>query len=380
MLYSCCKHSYKRMTTKENEDTHWGVTCDASGMAPIVGKRFTKRGENYDLCEAEFDKLGAEEQALFACVERRPPTTKNIRSAHLECRSSSRQHTLLAHGSSWTLSSNARGVHLESPGAHSVLPFLPPWSLPSPEPELVMCLRAIAAACDDMGRWCAAHRQNRRFWPQQDLLQQHGLRLLELVGTAPAAAQRHLVQTTVRVAQVARAFKGHDRYNAAMGQLDTLHGKQGQGAAKVAAAAECVRLGVEMDAAWLGFPEAEREALRALPWENDGEAAVVGVWDVRQPQQQGDDILRPPLRQPVPELLEVDDVQGQGPWKGTYTTQNMNQGLRGHAPDYSGMMCVARAAFATLPWCCVGGAYLILCPHPPTRPRASFWAVTRTIS
>ena len=44
---------------------HWGVTCDVSNQCPIVGVRFNKRGSDYDLCEAEFNKLSPEEQNLF---------------------------------------------------------------------------------------------------------------------------------------------------------------------------------------------------------------------------------------------------------------------------------------------------------------------------
>ena len=44
---------------------HKGVTCDASGMRPIVGTRFHKIGENYDLCEAEFAKLSEADKASF---------------------------------------------------------------------------------------------------------------------------------------------------------------------------------------------------------------------------------------------------------------------------------------------------------------------------
>jgi len=61
---------------KEGEDegekppkVHYGVACDKSGMNPIVGKRYTKKGENYDLCEAEFNKLSPEEQAKFKCID-----------------------------------------------------------------------------------------------------------------------------------------------------------------------------------------------------------------------------------------------------------------------------------------------------------------------
>jgi len=57
-------------TTKqyETEEVHPGVVCDRSGMSPIVGPRFHLRGHDYDLCEAEFAKLGAREQALYQRV------------------------------------------------------------------------------------------------------------------------------------------------------------------------------------------------------------------------------------------------------------------------------------------------------------------------
>lgn len=47
---------------------HWGVMCDVSGQNPIVGKRFKKIGFNYDLCEAEFNKLSSAEKSQFVCI------------------------------------------------------------------------------------------------------------------------------------------------------------------------------------------------------------------------------------------------------------------------------------------------------------------------
>jgi hypothetical protein len=44
---------------------HEGVTCDVTSICPIVGVRYKKRGENYDLCEAEFEKLSEGEQSNF---------------------------------------------------------------------------------------------------------------------------------------------------------------------------------------------------------------------------------------------------------------------------------------------------------------------------
>ena len=37
---------------------HHGVECDMSGQCPIVGNRYKLKGKNYDLCEAEFAKVG----------------------------------------------------------------------------------------------------------------------------------------------------------------------------------------------------------------------------------------------------------------------------------------------------------------------------------
>jgi len=49
---------------------HYGVTCDRSGMNPIVGNRYHKRGQNYDLCQAEFDKISDEaERATYEKIE-----------------------------------------------------------------------------------------------------------------------------------------------------------------------------------------------------------------------------------------------------------------------------------------------------------------------
>jgi len=53
---------------------HPGVTCDKSGMCPIVGYRYHLIGRNYDLCQAEFDKLPAEEQANFQRIA--PPVCR----------------------------------------------------------------------------------------------------------------------------------------------------------------------------------------------------------------------------------------------------------------------------------------------------------------
>jgi len=50
------------------DGVHEGVTCDKSGMSPIVGNRYHLVGHNYDLCEAEYTKLSDKEKALFRKV------------------------------------------------------------------------------------------------------------------------------------------------------------------------------------------------------------------------------------------------------------------------------------------------------------------------
>eukprot|EP00908_Phaeocystis_cordata_P024089 Transcript_6564.p1 GENE.Transcript_6564~~Transcript_6564.p1 ORF type:complete len:669 (-),score=322.57 Transcript_6564:230-2236(-) len=44
---------------------HPGVTCDKTGQNPIFGWRFHLKGQNYDLCEAEFNKLPDAEKANY---------------------------------------------------------------------------------------------------------------------------------------------------------------------------------------------------------------------------------------------------------------------------------------------------------------------------
>ena len=50
------------------EGIHEGVSCDKSGMSPIVGNRYHLIGHNYDLCEAEYQKLDDNEKVLFTKI------------------------------------------------------------------------------------------------------------------------------------------------------------------------------------------------------------------------------------------------------------------------------------------------------------------------
>eukprot|EP01052_Picozoa_sp_SAG31_P066019 SAG31_NODE_24827_length_473_cov_1.355615_1_plen_150_part_01 len=50
---------------------HLGIWCDATGVVPITGTRYTKQlpNDTYDICEAAFKKLPAAEQATFVAIK-----------------------------------------------------------------------------------------------------------------------------------------------------------------------------------------------------------------------------------------------------------------------------------------------------------------------
>lgn len=49
---------------------HPGVICDLSGMSPIIGTRYHKIGEDFDVCETEFKKLPVAEKAKYESIVR----------------------------------------------------------------------------------------------------------------------------------------------------------------------------------------------------------------------------------------------------------------------------------------------------------------------
>ena len=55
---------------RQEAAVHHGISCDRSGMCPIVGTRYHLPGQNYDLCQAEWDKLPPQEQATYERIER----------------------------------------------------------------------------------------------------------------------------------------------------------------------------------------------------------------------------------------------------------------------------------------------------------------------
>jgi len=56
---------------KSVEAVHHHISCDVSGMNPIRGTRYHLAGCNYDLCEAEFNKLAEEAKTKFDVIARR---------------------------------------------------------------------------------------------------------------------------------------------------------------------------------------------------------------------------------------------------------------------------------------------------------------------
>jgi len=58
---------------------HPGVTCDRTGMSPILGDRYKLDGENYDVCEAEYLEMDAAERATYTRIA--PPCFRKPRSS-----------------------------------------------------------------------------------------------------------------------------------------------------------------------------------------------------------------------------------------------------------------------------------------------------------
>eukprot|EP00900_Chrysochromulina_parva_P018879 jgi/Chrpa1/26993/Chrysochromulina_OHIO_Genome00008865-RA len=56
---------------------HPGVECRRSGMNPIVGMRFHLRGSNYELCQAEYDKLDDAVKGLYEAIP--PPLSFGLK-------------------------------------------------------------------------------------------------------------------------------------------------------------------------------------------------------------------------------------------------------------------------------------------------------------
>ena len=59
---------------------HPGCYCDRSGMGPIVGMRYHLRGHDFDLCQAEYDKLSAVEKRRYESIPPPVPIPASCRS------------------------------------------------------------------------------------------------------------------------------------------------------------------------------------------------------------------------------------------------------------------------------------------------------------
>jgi len=60
---------------------HPGISCDRSGMNPIVGMRFNLRGSepSYDLCQAEYDELDDAEKDLYEAIPPPQPLSPGLK-------------------------------------------------------------------------------------------------------------------------------------------------------------------------------------------------------------------------------------------------------------------------------------------------------------
>ena len=47
-------------------------------MCPIIGVRYNLSGQDYDLCQAEYDNLTPEEQEKYTAIDPPPPETTNM--------------------------------------------------------------------------------------------------------------------------------------------------------------------------------------------------------------------------------------------------------------------------------------------------------------
>ena len=68
-------------TAADEANSHPGVTCDRSGMCPIIGTRYHLRGEDYDLCQEEWDKLPSDEKLKYDAIPPSEATPMDIVAA-----------------------------------------------------------------------------------------------------------------------------------------------------------------------------------------------------------------------------------------------------------------------------------------------------------
>ena len=69
-MNTCYSNNYQNNNLHSNNKKdkpveHIGITCDITGMSPIIGNRYKLIAHNYDLCEKEYNKLDKEEQKSY---------------------------------------------------------------------------------------------------------------------------------------------------------------------------------------------------------------------------------------------------------------------------------------------------------------------------
>ncbi|GMH48032.1 hypothetical protein TrRE_jg10561 [Triparma retinervis] len=146
-----------------------------------------------------------------------------------------------------------------------------------------------------------------------------GEELVDLVLEAANSEEQYLdvlvwiVETTVHLSRVFAAFSKDksDFFGPGEGARDmlfnVLHGYEADLSAPIAAQVVIDKLSEEMEDAWNDHSDGGRQLLLRLPSENDIEAEVVGRFPGGDGVHNGAEILRPVLRQKIPEGVYVPD-------------------------------------------------------------------------
>eukprot|EP01043_Picozoa_sp_COSAG02_P029781 COSAG02_NODE_1868_length_10593_cov_8.279648_8_plen_1889_part_01 len=79
-----CHDAAKRKPPEAPAVVHNGVSCDKSGMSPIIGLRYKLKGKNYDVCEEEFAKLDDEEKLLYVRIAQPHGPEEEITTLEIE--------------------------------------------------------------------------------------------------------------------------------------------------------------------------------------------------------------------------------------------------------------------------------------------------------
>ena len=68
-LRQCHRRAATQAAREAGKVVHRGVCCDGSKQQPLIGTRYHLIGHNYDLNEAEFGKLSADQKQLYEVIE-----------------------------------------------------------------------------------------------------------------------------------------------------------------------------------------------------------------------------------------------------------------------------------------------------------------------